>query len=129
MEEVTFPVPCWPHFILRAHTVPVCSGGLIPLLGVRAKLHKTLADSCCTLPPMPPRAQLSDGGKQVSLHHMPQVSGAFWKHIKQQPSDAASRCLAHALGLYTMDGGRAEQVPWKEVLLCWTKLLVGMKCG
>lgn len=65
----------------------------------------------------------------MSLHRMPQMSGAFWKHIEQQPSDAASRCLAHALRLYIMDGGRAEQVPWKEVLLCWTKLLVGMKCG
>lgn len=53
------------------------------------------------------------------------ASGAFWKHIEQQPSDAPSRCLAHTLGLHTMDGGRAEQVPQREVPLCWIKLLVG----
>lgn len=45
----------------------------------------------------------------MPLHCVPQVSGAFWKHIEQQPSDAPSRCLAHTLGLHTMDGGRAEQ--------------------
>lgn len=61
----------------------------------------------------------------MPLHCVPQVSGAFWKHIEQQPSDAPSRCLAHALGLHTMDGGRAEQVPHREVLLHWIKLLVG----
>lgn len=65
----------------------------------------------------------------MPLHCVPQVSGAFWKHIEQQPSDAPSRCLAHTLGLHTMDGGRAEQVPQREVLLRWIKLLVGMRCG
>lgn len=45
----------------------------------------------------------------MPLHCVPQVSGAFWKRIEQQPSDAPSRCLAHTLGLHTMDRGRAEQ--------------------
>lgn len=72
---------------------------------------------------MPPREQLSEEGK-INAPALC-ASGAFWKHIEQQPSDAPSRCLAHTLGLHTMDGGRAEQVPQREVLLRWIKLLVG----
>ena len=134
-KGVDFPVHCWPHFILRAHTVPFCGahwqGGLIAQLGVRAKHHKALFDPCCILPPMPPREQLSEEGKI----NAPALCASHVRCLLEAHRAATIRCPQQVPGSrfgashHGWRQSRAEQVPQREVLLRWIKLLVGMRCG